>query len=102
MEEQKKYPEPVEALIVILLAFGSIIVFAIIATVITTFLGSNMSSDSTNRLFYIVGGILFFAIPTIYIRFKKYDLISLFRLKTVSGEIIQYSLLIGLTIGTGE
>jgi len=99
MEKPKKNPEPVEALVVILLAFGSIIVFAIVATVITTFLGSTISSDSTNRLFYIIGGILFFAIPTIYIRFKKYDLISLFRLKPVSGEIIQYSLLIGLTIG---
>ena len=66
MEEPKKFPEPVEALIVILVAFGTIIVFAIVATIISTLFGSNISSDSTNRLFYIIGGIIFFAIPAEY------------------------------------
>ena len=99
MEEQKKFPEPVEALVVILLAFGAIIVIGIVITIITTFLGSPISLDSINRIFYIIGGILFFAIPTIYIRFKNYDIISLFRLKPVSSEVIQLSILVGLTIG---
>jgi len=99
MEEQKKFPEPVEALVVILLAFGSIIVFAVVITVISSLFDTSISSDDSNRIFYIIGGLLFFAIPTIYIRFKKYDIISLFRLRPVSSELIQHSLLIGLTIG---
>ena len=99
MDEQKKFPEPVEALVVILVAFGSIIIFAIALTVISSIFDIDFSTDDSNRFFYIIGGILFFVIPTLYIRQKKYDIVTLFRLKPVSNEIIQYSLLIGLTIG---
>lgn len=99
MDEQKKFPEPVEALVVILLAFGSIILFAITITIFSYLFDSEISSNDSNRYFYIFGGILFFVIPFLYIRHKKYDITSLFRLKPVSGEIIQYSLLVGITIG---
>ena len=92
MDEQKKIPEPVEALVIILLAFGSIIVFAIVISIFSSFLDINISSDDTNRFFYIIGGLLFFIIPTLYIRQKKYDIIALFRLRPVTSEIIQYSL----------
>jgi CAAX protease family protein len=99
MEEQKKFPEPVEALVVILLAFGSIIIFAIVVSIFSSLFDADISADDTNRFFFIIGGVLFFAIPTLYIRQKKYDITTLFRLKPVTSEIIQYSLLIGVTIG---
>jgi membrane protease YdiL (CAAX protease family) len=99
MDKQKKFPEPVEALVIILLAFGSIIIFAFALTILNSIIDIDMSSNDSNRFFYIIGGILFFIIPTLYIRQKKYDFNALFRLKPVSSEILQYSLLIGLTIG---
>ena len=99
MEEQKKYPEPVEALVVILLAFGSILVFALVMTVLSSLIGIDLSSEDFNRIFYIVGGLLFFIIPVLYIKQKNYDFIKLFRLHPVSNDVIQYSIIIGITIG---
>jgi uncharacterized protein len=99
IDEQKKFPEPVEALVIILLAFGSIIIFAIAVSVISSIFDVDVSTDDSSRYFYIIGGILFFIIPTLYIRYKNYDFYTLFRLRPVSGEIVQHSLLIGFTIG---
>jgi membrane protease YdiL (CAAX protease family) len=58
-----------------------------------------ISLDESNRYFYVFGGLIFIVVPVIYVRQKKYDIVSLFRLKPVSNEVIQYSILIGLTIG---
>ena len=77
MEEQKKFPEPVEALIVILLSFGMIIIMALVVSVITSFSFINVSIEESNRYFYILGGLLFLIVPTMYIRLKKYDIVYL-------------------------
>jgi len=99
MEEKKNFPEPVEALVVILLSFGSILFFAILLFLLTESSLISISVEDTNKYFYILGGVLFIVVPTYYVRLKKYDLINLFRLKPVSNEVLVYSLLIGITIG---
>ncbi len=98
MEEQKKFPEPVEALVVILLSFGMIIIMTLVISVITAFSFIDISIEESNKYFYILGGLLFLIVPTMYIRLKKYNIVELFRLKPISGEVLQLSILIGLTI----
>lgn len=99
MDSKKKYPEPVEALVVILLAFAGIIVFAAFMAFTSSIIGIDLSTDDSNRIFYIIGGLLFFIIPTLYIKHKNYDFINLFRLRPVSSDVIQFSIIIGITIG---
>lgn len=98
-EKKKKYPEPVEALVVILLSFGMIILMAVFISLVISLEFINISPDESNKYFYVFGGLVFIVVPVIYVRVKNYDVVSLFRLKPVSNEVLQYSILIGLTIG---
>jgi membrane protease YdiL (CAAX protease family) len=98
MENKNKYPEPVEALVVILLAFGSTLIVTLLLVEALSQFDSLFSSDDLNRLFFIFGGAMFLLVPLLYVRSKKYDIPTLLRLRNVSGEIIQLSFLIGITI----
>lgn len=97
MEEQKKFPEPVEALVVILLAYGISILVTVIFSLIFSII--NVSADLLNKIFIGIGSLLFLVLPVIYFRFKNYNINYLFRLKSISSEVILHSLIVGITIG---
>ena len=95
---EKKFPEPVEALVLILITFGFILIFTFVAAASSFFISPEQEITSDIKLFYIIGGIFFFLVPFIYIKQRKYDLHSLFRLKPVSGEVILLTIIIGLSM----
>jgi len=95
---KKSFPEPVEALVLILTIFGAIITLILVYSV---FLGTNLDAEALekdSRYIFIFGGILFLIIPIIYARSKKYDLHTLFRLNPVPGRIFWLSITTGLSI----
>jgi len=99
MEEQNKYPEPVEALVLILIAFIGSYMFGSVFAILIKFIIPSISINSIGRLLFIITGLAMFGIVLIYIQSKKYDISYLFRLNPISKEITQLSLLIGITLG---
>jgi len=97
--DEKKYPEPVEALVVILITFGVVLAIAFIIAIFLFTLSPKMTLSSNTKLISILGGIPLLVVPIIYIKIKKYNPKELFRLNPVSNDIIFLSILIGLTIG---
>ncbi len=95
----KKIPEPVETLILIVSIFTVIIVLTLFASFGTMLVTGNESVlEKMTRLFLLVGGLIFLVIPVTYAKIRKYPLRSIFRLNPVSGEVILISLLIGLSL----
>ncbi|KAA3613204.1 MAG: CPBP family intramembrane metalloprotease [Calditrichaeota bacterium] len=93
-----KIPEPVEALVVVLLSFSGLVLFSL------TFLGfisggtENQSDTTLFSMIFMFGKIVFFGLPVFYCYKKNYPLQKIFKIKPVSKEVIIFSIIIGLSL----
>jgi membrane protease YdiL (CAAX protease family) len=96
--ENKRYPEPVESLLLILGIYFAIFALTIITGSLleTAFLPGNDTKGL--YLFFIFAGSLYLLIPFAYAYKKKYDLYHLFRFKKVPLNVIILSILIALSL----
>ncbi len=95
----KKYPEPVEALLLLLgIFFGLFILTEIFASIIQSEPSGSGIPSKEIRYFYLFGSTLFFIIPYFYARMRNYDTVSLFRLRKIPVSVIILSILGGLAL----
>ena len=92
---QREFPEPLEALLLLLITFGTVLVggFLIIILIMDP-----QSVAGASKAVLIIGAIPMLLIPVIYSKLRGYNLTELFRLRPVSWEVVLYSFLIGITI----
>lgn len=100
MNEQKKYPEPVEALVLILAIFALFIIAVVIYNLLN---GADLKNPDEvgegSRYLILFGSSLFLIIPLYYAYIKKYAVTRLFRFKAIPYSVVFFSILIGLTVG---
>lgn len=91
-------PEPVEALILILLTFAGLILFT--ATLVGFFIDSQdiKSNSTTVSIIFMLGKLLVLCLPVYYAYKKEYSIKKLFKLKAVSKEIVVISLIMGISL----
>lgn len=98
MDEPKRFPQPVEALILILATIG------LLDLTVVFWSRSSDAADSLQNLqeislyFFIIGGLLFGIVPVLYSVWRRYDLKALFRYRPVPAVILVYSLLCALAL----
>ena len=96
--DDTRYPDPLEALMVVLSAFALIILIGLIYNVLANW-GIDLDKiDKNMQIFFIFGGSLFLIVPLIYARYRQYAIKPLFRFNSVSINIIIQSILIGLAL----
>ncbi len=95
--EKRQYPEPLEALIIVLVAFASMILLVFIYGAIN---GAQEPVEMMNnaRFIYIFGGIFFIIIPIIYAYLRHYSIRKVFRLNPVPSAMLLTSLVAGLAL----
>ena len=93
---RKEFPEPVEALILILTIFAAIIVLLFIYTLAFGAGLTPQAIQKETRYLYIFGGSLFIIIPLLYSYILKYNIRQLFRFNSVPGRVIVLSLFVGI------
>ena len=99
METNKKdYPEPIEALVTILVTFGFIFAVSLIITVVALFFQTESILEGNSSILFIIGGLFFLAVPIVYARMRKYDSRKIFRLNIPRSEILILSFPIGLSL----
>jgi len=99
MSARKQFPEPVEALLLVLATFGLLILFLLFyAQFSTNGLSAAQRAVSGSRYSYIIGGSLFLIVPLVYARFRGYPLRVLFRLNPIPFPVVLVSLIIGLAL----
>ncbi len=96
--ERKEYPEPIEALVIILVTFGFIFAVSLIITVVALFFQTESILEGNSSILFIIGGLFFLAVPIIYARMRQYDSRKVFRLNVPRSEILFLSLPIGLSL----
>ncbi len=91
-EPIKQYPEPVEALIVVLASFFFLILMVI---AIGAFSGAKEPIEliENSRFIYIFGGLVFLLIPFVYAKLKHFKIKEVFRLKSVPPKILMFSVI---------
>ncbi len=96
--ENKKYPEPVESLIVILGIYFGIFILALIFS--SLFESSLQPGNNTKSiyLFFIFAGSFYLLIPLVYAYKKQYNLYHLFRFKKVPFHVVILSLFIAFSL----
>ncbi len=99
MTDRRTFPEPLEALLLVLATFGVLIVFLVLFSIFSTSgLNQAQRAISGSRYFYIVGGSLFLIVPLLYARWRNYPIQILFRMNPVPLSVIFVSLLIGISL----
>lgn len=97
--DSKKFPEPLEALLLVLGVFGALIALIILRSLFNTdSVGEPDTLIEGSRYFYIYGGSLFLIIPLLYARSRKYPIRNLFRLNPVPLSVILISIPIGIAL----
>jgi len=97
--EKKEFPEPIEALVLILLTFGFIFGITIIITIFALFFKSNSVMEGNASVLFILGGIVFLVVPIFYVRMREYKATELFRLNIPPMEVLFLSFPLGLSLG---
>jgi membrane protease YdiL (CAAX protease family) len=95
---ESRYPDPIEALMVVLSAFALIILIGLLYNVLVNWGLELDKIDKNMQIFFIFGGSLFLIVPLIYARFRQYEIQPLFRFNSVSINIIIQSILIGVAL----
>jgi membrane protease YdiL (CAAX protease family) len=98
LASKKEYPEPIEALIVILLTFGIIFAALLIITVVALFLHKGEAMSGSAPAMFIFGGLFFLIIPISYAKLRQYNLRRVFRLNPVPLDITLIAFPIGLSL----
>lgn len=96
---QKEFPEPIEALVLILLSFGFIFAITVIITLTALLFNRESVLEGNSSIMFIVGGIIFLLVPIAYTRIKHYNSVALLRLKLPPNEVLLLSLPLGLSLG---
>ena len=96
--EKKEYPEPIEALVTILITFGFIFAMSLIITVMALFLQTESVLEGNASILFIIGGLLFLAVPIVYVRIRQYNAKVIFRLNIPRTEILALAVPIGLSL----
>lgn len=93
--EVKAFPEPVEALIVVLASFFFLILMVIVVGAVS---GAQQPVEmiENSRSIYIFGGIVFLLVPLFYARMRKFEIVKVFRLNKVPGRVLYFSVIYGL------
>lgn len=91
-------PEPVEALVLILMTFGGIILSTIIIGVVMIDQGQTDQIEDKVFIYFVLGKILFLLVPVYYSFKKGYDLKKLFRIKRTSLHNIVITIVLGLCL----
>ena len=97
MNEKKQYPEPLEALVVVLVAFVFLILLVFIYGMLSG-VQDPVEMMNNARFIYIFGGFLFLIIPLIYVYIKGYAIRKVFRLNSVPSAMLWVSLVAGITL----
>lgn len=95
---KKRFPEPVEALLLILAIFFGLIGLILILSGLFGITLDPTQMEKRLRYFYVFGGVLFFIVPFLYARLKEYDASALFRLKKVPPPVLLFSVVGGLSL----
>ncbi len=97
MNKKKDFPEPLEALMVVLLSFVFLIVLVFLYGALS---GAQDPVEMMNRarFIYIFGGVLFFIIPLIYAIIKHYNIRKVFRLNSVPPAMLVVAFVTGLAL----
>jgi membrane protease YdiL (CAAX protease family) len=99
MKKGRSFPEPLEALLLVLATFGALIVFLLLFSIFSTSgLNQAQRAVSGSRYFYILGGSLFLIVPLLYARWRKYPVRILFRFNPVPLSVVLASVVIGLSL----
>jgi membrane protease YdiL (CAAX protease family) len=94
--EDKRFPEPVEALLVILGTFLFTIGIAGIPILWSVLSGSSL--EALTRWVLVLGPIPYLIFPIIYIKIRKYHAGAIFRFRAVPVEVLFMSMLLGLAL----
>jgi membrane protease YdiL (CAAX protease family) len=94
--EHKKYPEPVEALLVVLVTLGLILALGFI--IIFWMYLSGTAASQYPKLLFVLDGIPFLIIPLLYVKLRRYDARTLFRFKAVPLPVLSWSVILGLSL----
>lgn len=97
-EKEKNLPEPVEALVMILLLFSGIVLFTMTIGMMISDGESAETIDESLRVVFLFGELMFLVVPVYYSYKKNYDIISLFRFRPVAGETLFYAIILGLSL----
>jgi len=96
--KERLLPEPVEALILVLLVFFGILFFTLSAA--QFFIGDKPIAEveSELTLFFLFGEILFIVVPLVYSYKKNYSVKTLFRFNPISRETVIFTIILGLSL----
>jgi len=96
--DKKEFPEPIEALVLILFTFGFIFGISVIITLVALFFKSDSVLGGNASFLFIIGGLVFLIIPIFYVKIREYNGRELFRLNIPPGEVLLLSVPLGLSI----
>ncbi len=95
----KEFPEPVEALVLILLSFGFIFAITVIITLAALLFNTESVLEGSASILFIIGGVIFLIVPVAYSRIRNYNSNALLRLKLPPNEVLLLSVPLGLSLG---
>ncbi len=97
MTSEDRFPNPVEALIVVL---GSFFVLIFLIAIYGAITGATQPVEMMDnaRAIYIFGGAIFLIVPLLYSKIRGYSIVRVFRLKSIPPAMIWLSLLNGLAL----
>lgn len=95
---KSKFPEPVEALIIVLLTFLGLILLSLTIISFTIDLENLFANGTKLSLILLFSKIPLFIILLYYAVKKEYPVQKLFTIRTVSPQVIIFSIIIGLSL----
>ncbi len=93
---KKNLPDPLEALVLILVLFSGMLLFAVTVGLVLSMLGKTGQLDRDVQLFFFFGESLFLILPWLYARKRGYDTARLFRFKVAPRAAFFYAVLLGI------
>jgi len=96
--DKKEFPEPLEALMLVLLTFGVIFFLTLSIAVISALINLNNSVINSDLILINLSGVLFLLVPIYYVKVRKYNRQSLFRLNQINKDTIILSIIIGVAM----
>ncbi|HED11323.1 MAG TPA: CPBP family intramembrane metalloprotease [Caldithrix abyssi] len=95
---KNKFPEPLEALLLVLVIFSGILLLTITIGVVARALDLSSNLDRNLELLLFFLESLFLIIPWIYARKRGFDTVALFRLGPASRQVYYYAFVMGLSL----
>lgn len=94
----KKLPEPVEALVLVLLVFSGIVILAVTMGSVVSGMFEDETLETIVTIFYLFSKSLFLIIPFYYASKKNYSLNRLFRFKPISVQTILLMIMLAISL----